>query len=185
VKETYYDLVETTLGRIGFVWIYENKKPLIKRINLPAQTGQTESVILKTFPNAVKGADDVITRIGETIRGYLAGEIDSLSIDYLDLAVCNVFQRKVLLCDRKIPRGKVASYSGLARKLNIPKAARAVGNAQASNPFPIIIPCHRVVRSDGSLGGFGGGLQMKRNLLQLEGVTFDAAGKVCREHIWK
>jgi methylated-DNA-[protein]-cysteine S-methyltransferase len=181
----YYCLMDTKLGRIGFVWMYENEKPLIKRINLPAQVGQTESVILKTFPNAVKDVDDVVTRIGETIRGYFAGEIDSLSIDYLDLTVCNVFQRKVLLCDCKIPKGKVATYSGLAGKLNTPKAARAVGNAQASNPFPIIIPCHRVVRSDGSLGGFGGGLEMKKTLLQLEGVTFDAAGKVYREHIWR
>jgi methylated-DNA-[protein]-cysteine S-methyltransferase len=62
--------------------------------------------------------------------------------------------------------------------LGKPSAARAVGRALATNPFPIIIPCHRAVRSDGSLGGYQGGLAMKRALLEMEGVEFDARGRV-------
>jgi len=184
MKDMYYDLADTVLGRVGFLWMYKNGKPLIKSIHLPVQGGRTELVILKTFPGAVKGADDVITRIGESIQAYLKGETDRLSIDYLDLAVCSAFQKEVLLCDRQIPRGMVATYGGLAAKVNKPKGARAVGAAQAANPFPLIIPCHRVVRSDGALGGFGGGLEMKKKLLLLEGVTFDDAGKVHQQHIW-
>jgi methylated-DNA-[protein]-cysteine S-methyltransferase len=62
--------------------------------------------------------------------------------------------------------------------LDHPRAARAVGTALARNPFPVIIPCHRAIRGDGTLGGFGGGLKMKRALLEMEGVRFDRYGKV-------
>jgi methylated-DNA-[protein]-cysteine S-methyltransferase len=74
--------------------------------------------------------------------------------------------------------GKVMSYGDLARKILAPGAQRAVGTALGRNPFPLIIPCHRVIRSDGSLGGFGGGLALKLELLQLEGVEFDEKGRV-------
>ena len=76
-----------------------------------------------------------------------------------------------------IPKGKVSTYGRLAEKSGASKGARAVGNALATNPYPLIIPCHRVIRSDGSLGGFGGGLKMKKELLLMEGITFDAKGR--------
>ncbi|MBN1664948.1 MAG: methylated-DNA--[protein]-cysteine S-methyltransferase [Deltaproteobacteria bacterium] len=184
MEETFYCLTDTRLGRIGFLWSYDSGKPLIKRIILPAEDRQEELLILKISPHAVKGTDGVIEWLREAIRRYLDGEGVDLSLEYLDFAVCTAFQQKVLLWDRQIPRGMVATYGGLAEKINQPKGARAVGNAQARNPFPIIIPCHRVVRSDGALGGFGGGFKMKRNLLELEGVSFDASEKVRRENIW-
>ncbi len=71
---------------------------------------------------------------------------------------------------RRIKPGHVASYSELAEAAGAPRAARAVGNACARNPFPILVPCHRVVKSDGSIGGFGGDASMKRYLLELEGA---------------
>ena len=91
--------------------------------------------------------------------------------------------RRVLSEDGEIPRGRVMTYGGLAASLGVPGGARAVGNAMAGNPFPLVIPCHRVVRSDGSLGGFGGGLSMKRALLAMEGVRFDPKGRVFSEYI--
>jgi methylated-DNA-[protein]-cysteine S-methyltransferase len=66
----------------------------------------------------------------------------------------------------------------------VPGAARAVGTALARNPFPIIIPCHRTVRSNGDLGGFGGGLKMKRELLELEGVQFSTTGRVLTDRFY-
>ncbi|MFH1910729.1 MAG: MGMT family protein, partial [Pseudomonadota bacterium] len=83
----------------------------------------------------------------------------------------------------EIPRGRVMTYGGLAAKLGLPGGARAVGNALAGNPFPLVIPCHRVVRSGGDLGGFGGGTDMKKALLMLEGVVFDRQGRVLPEYI--
>ena len=72
----------------------------------------------------------------------------------------------------------MSTYGRIARSLGMPNAARAVGTALSRNPFPIIIPCHRAIRSNGELGGFRGGLEMKRALLELEGVEFSATGKV-------
>jgi methylated-DNA-[protein]-cysteine S-methyltransferase len=72
---------------------------------------------------------------------------------------------------RKIPFGETISYGEQARKVGKPKAYRAVGSANGKNPIPIIVPCHRVLASDGSLGGYSLGLSMKRRLLALEGVS--------------
>ncbi|GAI87660.1 unnamed protein product, partial [marine sediment metagenome] len=72
---------------------------------------------------------------------------------------------------RLIPYGETRSYAWVAKQVGKPKAARAVGQAMGSNPLPIIIPCHRVITSNGKLGGFGGGLEMKRQLLSLEAVA--------------
>ena len=69
---------------------------------------------------------------------------------------------------RRIPRGQTRSYGWVAQRIGKPRAVRAVGAACGANPVPVIIPCHRVIASDGSLGGFGGGLPMKRRLLALE-----------------
>ena len=82
------------------------------------------------------------------------------------------FQIKVWNAISKIPRGKVKTYKELARSIRKPKASRAVANACGKNPFPIKIPCHRVIRSDGRLGGYSGkgGIKTKRKLLRNEGV---------------
>tara|TARA_Y100000590_G_scaffold37105_1_gene40056 strand:+ start:81 stop:353 length:273 start_codon:yes stop_codon:yes gene_type:complete len=84
-----------------------------------------------------------------------------------------LFQRKVWLYLKKIPRGKVKTYSDVAKAIGKPLAARAVANAIAKNPYSPRIPCHRVIRSDGSLGGYSGkgGVKTKKLLLKKEGVT--------------
>ena len=71
-----------------------------------------------------------------------------------------------------IPHGETRSYGWVAKQIGKPKASRAVGAACGANPVPVIVPCHRVIAGDGSLGGFGGGLPMKRRLLRSEGVDF-------------
>lgn len=85
-----------------------------------------------------------------------------------DLSGLSPFTRAVLRITAKIPYGEVRSYEWVARKLGKPRAVRAVGNALARNPIPIIIPCHRIVRSDGTIGGFALGTAWKRRLLALE-----------------
>ena len=80
------------------------------------------------------------------------------------------FQLEVLRALQTIPCGETRSYQDIARQIGRPKAVRAVGAANGRNPLPIVIPCHRVIGSDGSLTGFGGGLDIKRFLLQLEGI---------------
>ena len=84
----------------------------------------------------------------------------------------------------QIPRGKVLSYGGLAKKIGAPKAARAVGTALARNPFPLVLPCHRVVRSTGRPGNFGGSPAMKVALLAGGGVRFNKKGIVEKYLFW-
>jgi methylated-DNA-[protein]-cysteine S-methyltransferase len=86
----------------------------------------------------------------------------------LDLSGCTSFQRDVWEATRNIPYGQLRCYGWIAAEIGRPKAARAVGQALGANRLPIVIPCHRVVRSDGSLGGFSGGLYWKQRLIELE-----------------
>ncbi len=104
------------------------------------------------------------------MRDYLAGKRTRFDVD-LELAWVTPFRRDVLLACAAVPRGQVATYADLARRVGKPKAARAVGNMMRTNPIPIVIPCHRIVGSNGSLTGFGGGLDVKARLLELEGAT--------------
>jgi methylated-DNA-[protein]-cysteine S-methyltransferase len=112
-----------------------------------------------------------LSSIVEQLQAYFAG--DRLSFDLpLDLGRLTPFQLGVLQAARGIPPGRVWTYGQIARAIGKPKASRAVGQALGCNPLPIVIPCHRVIASDGGLGGYsgGGGLQSKRFLLSLEGA---------------
>lgn len=86
----------------------------------------------------------------------------------LDLSSYSAFQRAVWRITQTIPQGETRSYAWVAKKIGRPRAVRAVGQALKRNPYPGIIPCHRVIRSDGSLGGFSKGINLKRQLLQKE-----------------
>lgn len=103
----------------------------------------------------------------EALTGYCQGIAiaDDLPVDLDNLPS---FTRRVLLACREIPYGKVFSYRQLAVYMGRPTAARAVGQALSRNPIPVIIPCHRVIAADGSLGGFSAGIDMKEKLLKSE-----------------
>ncbi|MFB3925984.1 MAG: methylated-DNA--[protein]-cysteine S-methyltransferase [Syntrophales bacterium] len=175
-----YCFFETMLGTMAVVGSTACDPPGIVRIFLPAENMPRS--LAGSFPDAVAEQKKKMESVCRKIRLYLEGKDAGFSPDDVDLGGCGRFQQKVLLESTKIPRGKVISYSELADRLPAPRAARAVGTALARNPFPIIFPCHRVVRSDGSLGGFGGGLKMKRALLEMEGVGFDGKGRVRPEY---
>jgi methylated-DNA-[protein]-cysteine S-methyltransferase len=100
---------------------------------------------------------------------YFAGELQDFEVP-LDWSLVGDFARKVLRRTARIPYGSVASYGEVALEVGTPRGARAVGNALGSNPIPVVVPCHRVVRTGGAIGGYGGGLPRKRWLLALEGA---------------
>jgi methylated-DNA-[protein]-cysteine S-methyltransferase len=102
----------------------------------------------------------------QQLREYFAGERKTFLLTLRPEGTD--FQRAVWLELQKIPYGETISYKELAERIGKPKAVRAVGAANGANPIPIIIPCHRVIGNDGSLTGFGGGLQLKKRLLELE-----------------
>lgn len=100
---------------------------------------------------------------------YLAGKRNTFDVP-LDLSQGTSFQRQVWRSLQRVPYGKLRSYQWIALRVGGRQYARAVGNAVGANPLPIMIPCHRIVAQDASLGGFSGGLPMKRRLLSLEGT---------------
>jgi methylated-DNA-[protein]-cysteine S-methyltransferase len=117
------------------------------------------------------GSDETSSALDE-IRAYLDGKCTNFDLP-TDISILTDFQQQVLQATQQIPRGRIATYMDIARKIGKPKAVRAVGQALGRNPIPIVIPCHRVIASDGSLGGYsgGGGLETKAKLLQLEGAS--------------
>jgi len=119
---------------------------------------------------AQRGTGDRHVQVAKSaILAYLHGKRQEFDLP-LDFHGRTVFHQKVWETLRRIPYGRVRSYGWVARKVGKPQAARAVGAACGANPLPLVVPCHRVVAGDGSLGGFAGGLKLKKRLLVLEGV---------------
>ncbi|MEW6607548.1 MAG: methylated-DNA--[protein]-cysteine S-methyltransferase [bacterium] len=111
--------------------------------------------------------DKCFEKIKNSLMNYFEGK--KVEFDYpIDVRSATAFENKVWEVTCSIPYGEVRSYQFIAEKIGSPKAFRAVGQALKKNPLPIIIPCHRVIRSDGKSGGFLGGIEMKKNLLRLE-----------------
>ncbi len=124
-------------------------------------------------------APERVAKVAGQVREYLSGERAAFDVP-LDLSSLTAFQRQVLQTVSQVPRGEFITYAELARRIGRPKAARAVGQALGSNPIPIIIPCHRVLASDGGLGGYSGrdGVRTKARLLRLEGAHLPPAGRI-------
>jgi methylated-DNA-[protein]-cysteine S-methyltransferase len=121
-------------------------------------------------------ADDISDdgdEFARRMQRFASGQTDDFRDISLALERFTGFQRRVLERCRRIPAGQTRTYQELAREAGCPGAARAVGNVMAANPFPLIVPCHRVVAAAGGLGGYSGptGLAMKRRLLAREGAT--------------
>ena len=112
---------------------------------------------------------DFTTEAKNQILNYLSGKRKSLNFPVVHLNT--PFRKKVLETQRNIPYGHTRSYSEVAKMVGRPKAIRAVGSANANNPLPLYYPCHRIINSNGTLGGFGGGLNLKQYLLDLESTS--------------
>ena len=139
--------------------------------------GLSRLVFVKTDPSPpplstshARRSGDIISCAIAQITEYLSGSRTSFDVA-LDLSATTNFQRTVLTGLQTVPYGQTVSYRQLASIIGRPNASRAVGHACATNPLPILIPCHRVLRSNGQLGGYLGGPRLKRFLLNLESVT--------------
>jgi methylated-DNA-[protein]-cysteine S-methyltransferase len=114
-------------------------------------------------------ANALLKETARQLRAYFAGELREFDLP-LDMRG-TAFQRRVWSELEKIPYGETRSYAQIAAAVGAPKAVRAVGAANGANPIPIIVPCHRVIGTGGKLTGYGGGLPLKRRLLELEGTV--------------
>ena len=110
--------------------------------------------------------DSVFRRAADQLDAYFSGSLTGFELDLRPAGT--EFQLRVYKALQSIPYGETTTYGAVARMIGRPRAVRAVGAANGRNPIPIIIPCHRVIGADGSLTGFGGGLEIKRYLLDLE-----------------
>jgi methylated-DNA-[protein]-cysteine S-methyltransferase len=122
----------------------------------------------KVSPRVVRGGARV-DGLRRQLDEYYAGRRHEFDVP-LDWALSSGFRRQILGELVQVPYGQVVSYRQLAERAGNPKASRAVGSAMATNPLPIVVPCHRVIRTDGSIGQYGGGVPMKQALLALEGA---------------
>jgi len=116
----------------------------------------------------VERSDPVLDRVATQLQEYFSGHRQRFDLPLAPRGTA--FQRSVWAALARIPHGQLRSYGEIARAIHRPTACRAVGAANRCNPLPIVVPCHRVVGSDGSLTGFAGGLEAKRRLLELEGA---------------
>ena len=154
---------------IGDLLVAMTEKGLV-RISFPTET---EGVVLdelarRLSPRVVKSPRKV-ARVARERDQYFAGRRKVFEVP-LDWSLAGPYARRVLRATARIPFGKVSTYREVAAKAGNPAASRAAGNALGSNPIPVVVPCHRVLRTGGSLGGYGGGLDVKELLLRLEGA---------------
>jgi len=158
-----YTVLQTDMGWMAIIG---SERGLVG-VSLPRRSARESIESLgKSVENAASSPErfrDLTRRLKAYFDGYMVSFMDEL-----DLSEATQFQRKVWQATRLIPYGETRSYGWLAEKVAKPGAGRAIGQAMSKNRLPIIIPCHRVIAGDGSLGGFTGGLDMKRRLLQLE-----------------
>lgn len=161
-------IFETRLGWMGIAFSERG----LAGVQLPRATrAQTLAQLQRAFPDATL-VDVAPAHLARELVEYAQGTRREFTVP-LDWSRLTPFQRKVLRATARIPFGETRSYAWVARQIGKPRAARAVGRALATNPLPIVLPCHRVLASDGGLHGYGGGLALKKKLLKLEGARGD------------
>jgi methylated-DNA-[protein]-cysteine S-methyltransferase len=162
-QQRFYTIFKTPPGWMGLL----GSSAGLCRVVLPQPTDvKAVSLVLDKVPDAESSTpffQDLVKRL----QAYFSGQVVNFS-DELDYGDATDFQRRVWQAARKIPYGKTHTYGWIAEQADKPKAVRAVGQALGQNPLPIIVPCHRVTSTGGGLGGFSGGLAIKKYLLKLE-----------------
>ena len=155
---------DTCLGWMGVVGSTDG----LRKVILPQESKESVFDKVKGWDYSAEGGGyDAFDDLVQRLRNYLEGELVDFP-DKLDLTEATNFQRSVWQVTRTIPYAKTRSYAWVANQSGLPRAARAVGHALGRNPLPIVVPCHRIIGSDGSLGGFSGGVETKKYLLRLE-----------------
>lgn len=165
----YYDRLDET--PLGPVWVAAGPRGLVA-VEYNGSEGSFRAYLAKLTGGQPRRAAEKVSGAKAQLLAYISGRSDHIEID-VDLSAITPFQRRVLEETRKVPRGQVSTYAEIAKRVGKPKAFRAVGQALRRNPLPIVVPCHRVIASDGSLGGYSGEMrsQRKLQLLRLEGVA--------------
>jgi methylated-DNA-[protein]-cysteine S-methyltransferase len=171
-------------GNFSIIWQQSDNRPKVRRILLPDKAVSSERSATGIYPKLYERSHPRIDELGQKIGDVIAGRKVAFRLDAVALENCSPFQCRVLVAEFAMPRGRLTTYGRLARYLGNRRAARAIGRALATNPFPILIPCHRTIRADGYIGGYQGGSQLKRTLLIQEGFQISNGGKVLNPHFF-
>src|SRR5512139_3045190 len=168
-KIVYYGYAPKT--RVGPLFVAVNDRGLVALDFGVSEQDFVARVSQRTKATLIR-SDDAAAEAVKQVQEYLEGQRTRFELP-LDMSMLSEFQRRVLNIALKIPRGKYLTYGDVAKAIGKPQASRAVGQALGHNPVPIVIPCHRVLGSDGSLHGYsgGGGIRTKAWLLRLEGAS--------------
>ncbi|OGP65148.1 MAG: hypothetical protein A3K22_04070, partial [Deltaproteobacteria bacterium RBG_16_42_7] len=186
MQRIYYTSFSTPIGRIYLAatekgicrvsWGYRSEKDFVREVRNQKPTpaglplhGSIGGSMQGSEVRTIVKSDLHLTGIKNDIKRYFSGKPVSFKKYALNLKGTD-FQKKVWRALSHIPYGKVLTYKQIAEKIGASNAFRAVGSACGANDLPIIIPCHRVIASNGGLGGFSGGLKIKKHLVKLEGV---------------
>ena len=153
----------------GPLLLAQTRRGLI-RVGLPNQDSDEllADLAARVSPRVLEAPTE-LDEVRRELDLYFDGKLDSFDLP-LDWQLSGGFRRRVLRAINRIPYGQTRNYTEMARKAGNERAVRAAGTACGSNPIPLVVPCHRVLRTGGALGGYGGGLPMKEALLELEGV---------------
>jgi len=166
-----FALFDTALGRCAIAW----RQTGIVGVQFPEGSDDKSRARLgRRFPDLAEAAPPAqIAAVIEQVQALLAGEPVDLSTAPLDMTTVGAFEQRVYAIARTIPPGQAMTYGEIAERLGDKLLARAVGQAMGANPFPIIMPCHRVLAAGGKLGGFSapGGASTKQKLLAIEGYA--------------
>lgn len=173
-----YRIEKSRFGYFGIVFKPNLNKAI--RVILPCKKAEQINKIRSQFPIITEDKTGM-PELTEQIVRYFDGENILISMKYVDTSICSTFQLKILEAERTIPFGKTASYSWLATKAGT-TGVRAAGSALARNPFPIVVPCHRAIRSTRKIGMYQGGPSMKRQLLEMEGIEFDNVHRILPQY---
>ena len=184
MDDRFYTNFSSIFDTFTIVWKEFGPELQLQRIFLSDPELNSEIKARKSFKQIKTQSNSSIALLGEKIQRFLKGEKVEFDLDLLDFNKCLEIQKRVLIAEHKIPRGWVSTYKRIANHIGVNNGARVVGNSLAKNPFPIIIPCHRAIKTDGNLGGYQGGIKMKRALLEMEDIEISEKGKVNTDRIY-
>jgi methylated-DNA-[protein]-cysteine S-methyltransferase len=165
----------STDSPFGPLLLAKTRRGLV-RVGLPNQDADELLVDLadRVSPRVLEAPAE-LDEVRRELDLYFSGKLDHFDLP-LDWRLCDGFRKRVLRAINRIPYGQTRSYTDMARSAGNERAVRAAGTACGANPIPLVVPCHRVLRTGGALGGYGGGLPMKEALLELEGVLDEKRG---------
>lgn len=168
-KKNYHVIFPTRFGIAGIR--YRNNPFALIGVHLPRDTRKSLIESLKKDLWGKFGSHRTAILISRTIIDYFKGQPIEPSWDWMPLNGFTELEQSVYKAVADIPYGQVRTYRHIAGQIRRPKAYRFVGNTLAKNPFPVLIPCHRVIRSDHTIGNFGGGSELKRRMIEMEEQT--------------